>query len=77
MTDQKLNWNINMGEIQYICDITDYKLEFITQKFQTTDPISRTQIISKKNIWMKFSTPRFLRSLMLKLERQKYRKILV
>ena len=29
-------------------DITDYKLEFITQKFQTTDPIWRTKIIKKK-----------------------------
>ena len=40
MADQKLNLNINLDEIQYMgADITDYKLEFITQKFQTTDPI--------------------------------------
>ena len=29
------------------CDITDYKLEFITQIFQTTDPIWWTKIITK------------------------------
>ena len=48
MADQKINLNINLGEIQYMGaspDITDYKLEFITQKIQTTDPIWRTKII--------------------------------
>ena len=51
MPDQKLNLNINLGEIQYmelVPDITDYELEFITQKFQTTDPIWRTEVIIKK-----------------------------
>ena len=78
MADQKLNLNINLCEIQYmgVPDITDYELEFITQKFQATDPIWRTKIIKTKNIWMKFSTARFSRSLMLKLEMQKYGKIL-
>ena len=33
---------------ELVPDITDYKLEFITQKFQTTDPIWRTKIIRKK-----------------------------
>ena len=33
---------------ELVPDITDYKLEFITQKFQTTDPIWRTKIIKKK-----------------------------
>ena len=70
MADQKLNLNINLG------DITDYKLKFITQKFQTPDPIWRTKL-TKKNIRMKFSTPRFSRPLMLKIEMQKYRKILL
>ena len=40
MAAQKLNLNINLGKIQSmgaISYITDYKLEFITQKFQTTD----------------------------------------
>ena len=49
MADQKLNLNINLGEIQYmgtiVPDIIDYKLEFIIQKFQTTDLIWRTKII--------------------------------
>ena len=49
MAEQILNLNINLGEIQYIWEqvpeITDYKLEFITQKFQTTDLIWRTKII--------------------------------
>ena len=49
MAEQILNLNMNLGEIQYIWEqvpeITDYKLEFITQKFQTTDPIWRTKII--------------------------------
>ena len=47
MADQKLNLNINLGEIP---DNTDYKLQFITQKFQTTDPIWRTKRI--KNIYI-------------------------
>ena len=33
---------------ELVPDITDYKLEFITQKFQTTDSIWRTKIIKKK-----------------------------
>ena len=33
---------------ELVPDITDYKLEFITRKFQTTDPIWRTKIILKK-----------------------------
>ena len=33
---------------ELVPDITDYKLEFITQKFQTTDPIWRTKITKKK-----------------------------
>ena len=47
MAEQKLNLNINLGEIRYleIPDITDYILEFITQKFKTMDPIWRTEII--------------------------------
>ena len=44
MADQKLNFNINLGEIRYleVPDITDYKLVFITKKFKTMDPIWRT-----------------------------------
>ena len=47
MADQKLNLNINLGEIWYleVSDITDYKLVFITKKSQTMDPIWRTEII--------------------------------
>ena len=47
MTDWKLNLNINFGEIRYlgVSDITDCKLEFITQKFKTKNPILRTEII--------------------------------
>ena len=78
MADQKLSFNINLGEFstwELVSDTTDYELEFVTQKFQTTDPICRTKTIWK-NIWMTFSTPRFTRSLILKLEVQKYRKIL-
>ena len=35
MADQKLNLNINFGEIWYlgVPDITDYRLQFISQKF--------------------------------------------
>ena len=33
---------------ELVPDITDYKLEFITQKFQTTDSIWRTKITKKK-----------------------------
>ena len=45
--DQKLNLNRNLGKIQYleIPDITDYNLEFITEKFKTMDPVWRTEII--------------------------------
>ena len=47
MADEKLNFNINLGEIRYlgVFDITDDRLEFITQKFKTTDSIWRTEII--------------------------------
>ena len=47
MADQKLNLNINLGEIQYMgASFWHYwLLEFITQKFQTTDLIWRTKII--------------------------------
>ena len=47
MADQKLKLNINLGEIRYlgVPDITDYKLELITQKFKKIDPIWRTDII--------------------------------
>ena len=47
MVDQKLHLNINWDEIWYlrVPDITDYKLEFITQKFKTMEPIWRTEII--------------------------------
>ena len=47
MADQKLNFNINSGEIRYleVPDITDYKFVFITQKFKTMDPIWPTEIM--------------------------------
>ena len=47
MAEQKLNLNINLRVIRYlrVPDITDYELEFITQKFRTTNPIWRTEII--------------------------------
>ena len=44
MGDQKLNLN-KFSTWELVPDITDYKLEFITQKFQTTDLIWRTKII--------------------------------
>ena len=48
MADQKLSFNINLGEFstwELVSDTTDYELEFVTQKFQTTDPICRTKTI--------------------------------
>ena len=47
MADQKLSFNINLGEIRYleVPDITDYKLVFITKKFKTMDPIWRAEKI--------------------------------
>ena len=48
MADQKLNLNINWVKFstwELVPDITDYKLEFIAQEIQTTDPIWRTNII--------------------------------
>ena len=52
MTDEKLYLNKNLGEIRNLAvsDTTDYKLEFITEKFKSTDPIWRTEII-KINIF--------------------------
>ena len=42
MTDQKLNFNMNLGEIWYIIsDIIDY----MTYKFKTTDPIDWIKLI--------------------------------
>ena len=46
--EYKLGWNSVHGTP--VPDITDYKLKFITQKFQTTDPIWQTKTIKKKNI---------------------------
>ena len=47
MAGQKLNLNINFGEIRYlgVPDVTNYELEFITEEFKTTDPIWRTERI--------------------------------
>ena len=59
MTDQKLNLNINLGEIRYleVPEIIDYKM-FMTQKFKTTNPID----------WIKFiSAHKFSRSRIVKL----------
>ena len=52
MTDEKLYLNKNLGEIRnlVVSDTIDYKLEFITEKFESTDPIWRTEII-KINIF--------------------------
>ena len=46
MTDQRLNLNINLGEIRYlrVPDITDYRSEFITPGLEATDLIWRTEI---------------------------------
>ena len=44
MTDRKLNLDINLGEIRYL-EVTDYKLKFITWKFETMDAIWWTEII--------------------------------
>ena len=46
MTDQKLNLNINLGEIRYTWKALTLLItnQFMTQKFKTTDPIE----------WMKF-----------------------
>ena len=51
MTDQKLNLNINLGEIRYLEVELLITNEFMTQKFKTTYPKD----------WMKFiSAQRFL-----------------
>ena len=64
--------------MKLVSDIIDYyELEFITQKFKTTDPILAEQNKKNEQIWMEFGTRRFLRSSLLKLEMQKYRKILI
>ena len=46
--EQKLNLNINLGEIWFlgIPNITNYRLEFINHKFKTPDPIWWTEIIN-------------------------------
>ena len=78
MADQKLNLNINLGEIRYlkVPDITDYKLELIIQKFKIMDSIWRIGII-KINKFGLNSVRRFSRSLVLKLEKSWFRKITV
>ena len=50
MNDQQLNLNMNLDEIRNlgVSDITDYNLEFITQKFKPKNPIWRTEIIKIK-----------------------------
>ena len=41
MADERLNLNIDLGEIPYLSvpDIIDCRLKFITQDFETIDPI--------------------------------------
>ena len=39
---------MKLSTLEPVPDITDYKYEFKTQKFQTTDPIWRNKIILKK-----------------------------
>ena len=59
MTDQKLNLNINLGEIRYLEVGLLITNQFMTQKFKTKNPID----------WMKFiSTQRFSQSLIVKLD---------
>ena len=45
MADQKLNLNVNLGEIRYlkVPDITNYKWELITKKLKNMDSIWRTK----------------------------------
>ena len=47
MANQQLNLNINLDEIRYlgVPNITDCRLELITQEFKITDAIWRTEII--------------------------------
>ena len=42
-----MNQKLNLNEVRYlgVSDITDYKLEFITQKFKTMNPIWQTERI--------------------------------
>ena len=59
MTDQKLNLNMNLGEIRYLEVGLLTTNQFMTQKFKTTDPID----------WMRFiSTQRFSQSMIVKLD---------
>ena len=62
--------------MKLVPDITDYKLEFVIQKLKKRIQY-RGPNNNNKYIEMKFGTRRFLGSLMLKLEMQKYRKILM
>ena len=39
---------MKFSTLELVHDITDYKLEFMTQIFQTTDPIWRSKIIKNK-----------------------------
>ena len=50
MADQKVTW-VKFSTWELIPDITDYKLDFLAQKIQITDPIWRTKITKKKNIF--------------------------
>ena len=62
---------------ELVTEITDYKLEFITQKFQTTDPIWRTKIINKNIYLDEIQYTEVFTVADVKLEIKKYRKILV
>ena len=73
MADRKLNLNIKLGEIQHMEAISwHYWLSIRVHNSETPNNGSNMaeQNNKKKNIRMKFSTPRFSRSLMLKLEMQ-------
>ena len=49
-----INLNINLGDSilgELVPDITDYKLEFVTQKFKNLDEIQHTKIFAVVKFW--------------------------
>ena len=62
--------------IRLVPDIIDY-YEVHNSEIQNNGSNMAEQYNKNKQIWMKFGTRRFLRSLVLKLEMQKYFKILI
>ena len=74
MADQNLNCNCKKYEISSWCHLLLW-IRVHHSEIQNNGFNIAEQNNKNEQIWMKFGTRKFLRSLLLKLEMQKYRKV--